>query len=167
MRERDRMSAMAGIALTAVLIAGCSSGDGAAAGSSGGSTPAVAASPATNAQIACGRFYAFDLYRLTTARDTASMDDTERTNAWKAFRELSGGVVSSVSSAVVIDALPAQAQADAERIDRILATIRKAGGDLRDVKGSNAAKIGRRATKIEAACVTAGVPVPQENLDAR
>jgi hypothetical protein len=149
------------------LIAGCSSGDGAAAGSSGGSAPTAATSPAANAQVACSRFYAFDLYRRTSARESASTDGAARTQAWKAFRELSTGVVSSVSSAVVINALPAKAQLDAEKIDRILATIRKAGGDLRDVKGPADAKIGRRSVKIEAACVAAGVPVPQENLDAR
>jgi hypothetical protein len=95
------------------------------------------------------------------------MNERGRVDALKAYRELASGLVSAVSAAVTIGALPASVQSDAERIDRSLQKVAKAGGNVVDTKGTVDARIARRSARIEVACIAAGVAVPQENLDAR
>jgi hypothetical protein len=153
-------------ALGTVLLAGCSAGGSADAGASG--TDAGSATAATtNAQIACNRLYALDLFRNTTVREAGSMDDRQKTQALKDYRDLSSSLASAATAAATIGALPASAQTSAERIDRTVAEIAKAGGDISDARGAVDARIARKTTRIETACVAAKVPVPQENRDAR
>ena len=150
----------------AASLAGCSAGDSAGAGAAG-TDAAGATAAAANALVACNRLYALDLFRQTTVHSARSLDDQQKSQALKDYRELSSSLVSALAGAVTIGALPASTQTSAERIDRTLARISRSGGNVSDVTGAVDARIARKASRIEAACAAASVPVPQENLDAR
>lgn len=163
---RARRSVVVGVAVTCLLMAGCSSGDSAGSGASL-ATGEVPTAAAVNAQVACSRLYALDLFRRTTVTSAGSLNERGRVDALKTYREFASGLVSAVSAAVTIGALPASVQSDADRIDRSLQKVAKAGGNVVDTKGTVDARIARRSARIEVACIAAGVAVPQENLDAR
>lgn len=156
-------AAGASILATVLLAAGCSSSEG----ESSGSPDSAASRLTTNAQVACEKYYAFDLLRVTEVERSQDADEAQRARTLADYRDLATSMVSSVQSAVTVGDLPAKAQANADRILRQLARVSTAGGDIRDVSGAASTRIAKSAARIEALCARAGQSAPQQLLDAR
>jgi hypothetical protein len=163
-RGRGGISAAASGALAAALtLAGCSTTDG----SSAAAGDPTFSNQAMNAQVACDKYYAFELFRITEVAINQDADEGQRAQALKDYRDLATSMAASVESAVTVGDLPARAQANADRILRQLARVSAAGGDIWDVSRTLDARIAKSATRIGALCVAAGQPAPQEIQDAR
>lgn len=118
-------------------------------------------------QVACDKFYAFDLARRANAANGQLADGAQRTQALQDYLDLASRMAVSLDSAVTVGDLPPKAGVNADRIVRQITRVSKAGGDIRDMSGAVDVKIGKSADRIESLCVATGHPVPQEDLDAR
>lgn len=118
-------------------------------------------------QVACDKFYAFDLFRRTNAVNAQKADAAQQKQALQDYLDLASSAATSLDSAVTVGDLPPKARVNADRVVRQLTRVSKAGGDIRDITGAVDAKIGKSADRIEKMCVATSHPVPQENLDVR
>jgi len=150
----------------AVLVTGCSSSpesDVASGGVASGSPQ-----PQTmTSQVACDKFYAFDLFRRAQVPTMQQSGKAERLQALADYRDLASRMAVSLDSSVIVGDLPERARVNADRIVRQLTRVSDAGGDIRDVAGAADTRIAKSAQRIESLCVSTNHPVPQENLDAR
>ena len=162
-RCRGIAAASASIMAVALLAAGCSSSE---EESSEGTAPS-ASSLTTNAKVACEKYYAFALLTITEVKSSQDADEAQRARALKDYRDLAASMVASVESAVTVGDLPARAQANGDRILRQLTRVSTGGGDISDLSPAVVGRIAKSAARIEALCVAAGQPAPQEVLDAR
>lgn len=119
------------------------------------------------AQVACDKFFSFDLYRRTQMVSDGKAGLDQRKQALKEYRDLASTMAVSLDSAVTVGDLPARVKANADRIVRQISQVVTAGGDIRDAMGPADAKVARSADRIEKACVATGHPLPPENVDAR
>jgi hypothetical protein len=119
-------------------------------------------------QVACEKFYAFDLFRRAQVPSRKEAGKAERLQALADFRELASRMAVSLDSSVIVGDLPEKARVNADRIVRQLTRVSDAGGDIRDLSGAAVdIRIAKSAQRIESLCVSTNHPVPQENLDAR
>ena len=132
-----------------------------------GATSASRAAQTMTSQVACERFYAFDLARRTNAADGRQTDDAQAKEALRELLDLASSMAMSVGSAVTVRDLPPKARVNAARIVRGISLISSAGGDVRDMSGGVATTIGKSADRIEKICIATNHPVPEENTDAR
>jgi hypothetical protein len=156
----------AGLLGLALLATGCSSSTETDADSAGAASSSPQPQTMTS-QVACDRFYAFELFRQAQAPSKQGAGRAERRQALADYRVLASRMAVSLDSSVVVGDLPAKARANANRIVRQLNRVSEAGGDIRDVTGVVDTRIAKSARRIEALCVATNHPVPQENLDAR
>ena len=156
----------AGLLGLVVILTGCSSTPETDAAASQGAS--VSTPPQTmTSQVACDKFYAFDLFRRAQVPSKQGAGDPERLQAMTDYRELASRMSVSLDSAVTVGDLPAKVRVNADRIVRQLTRVSDAGGDIRDVAGAVDTRIAKSAQRIESLCVSTNHPVPQENLDAR
>jgi hypothetical protein len=161
-----RLMVAAGFIGLVGLGAGCSSSSSSDT-ASGAAATASAPSQTMTSQVACDKFYAFDLYRRSQVAAGQQTDADQRKQALQDYLDLASTAAISLDSAVTVGDLPPKARVNADRIVRQISRASKAGGDISDVSGGVDAKIGRSADRIEKLCVATSHPVPQENLDAR
>jgi hypothetical protein len=162
-QRRGGITAVGIGALAALSLAGCSSTDG----SSAAAGAPTFSSQAMNAQVACEQYYAFELFRITEVASNQDADEGQRAQALKDYRDLATSMAASVESAVTVGDLPSKAQTNADRIVRQLSRVSAAGGDIWDVSRTVDARIAKSATRIDALCVAAGQPAPQDIQNAR
>ncbi len=134
---------------------------------SGGATVTLTQSQTMTSQVACEKFYAFDLFRRAQVSSMQQSGKAERLQAMADYRDLASRMAVSLDSSVIVGDLPEKARVNAERIVRQLTRVSDAGGDIRDVSGAVDIRIAKSAQRIESLCVSTNHPVPQENLDAR
>lgn len=149
-----------------LLATGCSSSQDAENVSPMPSSSATSRQTMTS-QIACDKFYAFDLFRRTKVMKAPEGETASAEDPLQAYLDLASSAAVSLDSAVTVGDLPPKARVNADRIVRQITLVSKAGGNVRDVEGAVDSKIGRSSERIEALCVATNHPVPQENLDVR
>lgn len=146
------------------MLVGCSAGGGTAPATGSGSGPPPLA---TNAQTACDRYFAWDLYRNTRIPGAERATRQGRREALRDFAELAARTASAVDSAVIVGDLPQRSRTVANWIAQILSRLVSAGGDISDVSGLVDTQVSRPAKKLEAQCASAGIGLPEANRDAR
>lgn len=156
-------AAAASILVTALLAAGCSSAGDDSSEAATSSAPGLT----TNAQVACDKYYALEVFRIDVVDSSEDADEVARVQALSDYLDLASSMVASVGSAVTVGDLPAKAQANADRILKQLTRISAAGGDIWDLSRAVEDRIAKSAARIEALCVAASRPAPQAVLDAR
>ena len=156
-------TAAVSILLAGLLAAGCSSADDDSSQTATSSAPGLT----TNAQVACEKYYALEVFRIDVVDSSQDADEVARVEALSDYRDLASSMVASVGSAVTVGDLPAKAQANAERILKQLTRISAADGDIWDLSRAVEDRIAKSAARIEALCVASNQPVPQAVLDAR
>jgi hypothetical protein len=161
-----RPLAAAGFVGLVGLVAGCSSSSSSGTGS-GAATSSSAPAQTMTSQVACDKFYAFDLFRRTNVTTEEQTEGLPPREALQKYLDLASSAAVSLDSAVTVGDLPPKARANADRIVRRISLVSKAGGDISDVSGGVDATIGTSADRIEKLCVATSHPVPQDNLDAR
>jgi hypothetical protein len=161
-----RLMAAAGFVGLVGLVASCSSSSSSEPASSAAASPTAPAQTMTS-QVACDKFYAFDLFRRANVASDQQVDGPLRKQVLQDYLDLASSAAVSLDSAVIVGDLPPKARVNADRIVRQISLVSKAGGDISDVSGGVDAKIGKSADRIEKLCVATSHPVPQENLDAR
>jgi hypothetical protein len=156
----------AGLVGLAILMTGCSSSPETEVAS--GEAASASPQPQTmTSQVACDKYYEFDLFRRAQVPSTQEAGRAERRQALADYQELASRMAVSLDSSVIVGDLPARARVNANRIVRQLTRVTKAGGDISDVTGPAEARIARSAQRIESLCVSTDHPVPPENLAAR
>lgn len=150
----------------ALVVTGCSSPTEEDAGSAGTATPSSKQLTMTS-QVACDRYYAFDLFRRTQVPSKQEAGKTERLLVLEEYRDLADRMSVGLDSSVIVGDLPVKARVNGKRIVRQLTRVIERGGDLRDVTGVLDTRISKSAQRIESLCVSTNHPVPQQNLDAR
>ena len=158
--------ASAGLLGLVVLATGCSSSPETDVASGGAASPSPQAQTMTS-QVACEKFYAFDLFRRTQVPSEQGADKAERRQALADYRDLASRMAVSLDSSIIVGDLPEKARVNANRIVRQLTRVSDEGGDIRDVSGAADTRIAKSAQRIESLCVSTNHLVPQENLDAR
>jgi hypothetical protein len=118
-------------------------------------------------QVACEKFYAFDLFRRAQVPSKQEAGKAERLQALADYQGLASRMAVSLDSSVIVGDLPEKARVNANRIVRQLTRVSDAGGDISDVSGAVDIRIAKSAQRIESLCVSTNHPVPQDNLDAR
>ena len=121
----------------------------------------------TNAQLACEKSYAFEMFSIDAVDSNGDADEVARTGALSVYRDLALSMVLSVERAVTVGGLPAKAQANADRIIKQRTRISADGGDIWDLSWAVADRFAKSAARIEVRCVAANQPVPQAVLEAR
>lgn len=164
-----RVAKPAGRALLVALVmssavAGCSSGGNTVSESASGSGPPPLA---TNAQVACERYFEWDLYRSVRLPGAQHATSHAQRAALRDFAQLADRTASSVDGAVIVGDLPSRARLAADRIVRILSRLVKAGGDVSDVSGRVEHDLAGPAARLEAHCAAAGFTLPEDNRAAR
>ncbi len=150
------------VSVASCALAACSASGGTATGAGSGPAPL-----ATNAQTACDRYFAWDLYRSTRIPGAERATRQGRRAALRDFAELAARTASAVDSAVIVGDLPKQSQTAANRIAHILSRLVRGGGDISGVSGPVDTQISRPAKKLEAQCAAAGIELPEANRDVR
>ena len=165
-RVARQLTAAVGLIGVICVVAACSSSSSTEDVSVGATSTSAAAQTMTS-QVACDKFYAFDLARRANATNGQLADGAQGTQALQDYLDLASRMAVSLDSAVTVGDLSPKAGVNADRIVRQITRVSKAGGDIRDVSGRVDATIGKSADRIERLCVATSHPVPQENLDVR
>jgi hypothetical protein len=130
------------------------------------STPAVTDEASTAPITACETFFEVDLIRSQVAAGAGDLTKKEKRALLQEYKTAVDALVIDADQSFVAGALPEQVLSNAERMQANLAKVAPNSG----IDGINKAQKKRlrlSAKRIERACVAAGVPIPQENLDAR
>lgn len=150
----------------ALLVTGCASPTEEDTGSAGTASPSSPLLTMTS-QVACDRYYAFDLFRRTQVPSRQDAGKAERLLLLEEYRDLADRMAVSLDSSVIVGDLPVKARVNGKRIVRQLTRVIEQGGDARDITGALDTRISKSAQRIESLCVSTNHPVPQQNLDAR
>lgn len=161
-----QLIAATGLVAMVCAVAGCSSSSNSGAAPEG-TAPASGAAQTMTSQVACERFYAFDLALRTNAANARKADEAQAKQALRDVLDLASSMAMSLESAVTVGDLPPKARVNADRIVRGISLVSSAGGDVRDMSGGVGTTIRKSADRIEKICIATNHPVPQENLDAR
>ncbi len=148
------------------VVAGCSPATNTQSVPEAGASTS-AASQTKTAEVACDRFYDFDLFRRVNVARMRQPDGGKGKKGLQEYLDLASRAAISLDSAVTVGDLPPKTRANADRIVRMITGVSRAGGGIRDVTEAVEARIGKSADRIEQLCMATNQPVPRENLDAR
>jgi len=122
--------------------------------------------PSTAPITACDTFFEVDLIRSQVAAGTGDLTKKERRALLREYKTAVDALVIDADQSFVAGALPEKVLANAERMQSTLAKVAPNAG-IDGVSKAQKTRLRLSAKRIERACAAAGVPLPQENIDAR
>ena len=155
-------------AILVLTLAACSS-EGEAEPTPTLTAPSAAAATdeASSAPItACATFFEVDLIRSQVASGTGDLTKKEKRALLQEYKTAVDALVIDSDQSFVAGALPESVLSNAERMQANLARVTPNSG-IDGIKKAQKKRLRLSAKRIERACTAAGIPIPQENLDAR
>ncbi|MDP4804437.1 MAG: hypothetical protein NWR45_05750 [Candidatus Nanopelagicales bacterium] len=130
------------------------------------STPSVTDEASTAPITACETFFEVDLIRSQVAAGAGDLTKKEKRALLQEYKTAVDALVIDADQSFVAGALPERVLSNAERMQANLARVSPNSG-IDGISKAQKKRLRLSAKRIERACVAAGVPIPQENLDAR
>jgi hypothetical protein len=171
--SRFGLPLVTGVAVTALILTGCSSDEAAEPVVDVTETTATAApeeivveEPPTAAEFACASYFELDLLSSAYAGGLVASGDLTEAGVKREYKRILGDMVSQGELAVAEGEIEPKFVANSKRLQKSLNGMKK-----KDTVGNQTKKqrnlMQKQMTRIERTCARAGFPLPEENVIAR